>query len=158
MCWYVNEKKYLKKILNYNENLDISHDLYVKVINDNSFFPCKYFSCAHYNFIYELFKEKLSNFSNKDEKIKYLNTQICNFENLQSTKIIDIGLATLAGGFFGVNIFDLPLPSWLHTTVYLWVIALAGFFYKKLRIVYKSNEWNFYLKVLNQIKMEIANE
>ena len=85
--------------MKYNENLEISFDMYSKVANDHNFFFCDTFSSKHYALMYILFKEKLQIIQNKNDKIKYLNMQLSIYENLKITKIIDVGLKVLARVF-----------------------------------------------------------
>lgn len=100
MAVIINARKYYKKLLKYNENLEISFDMSSKVANDHNFFFCNTFSSKCYALMYILFKEKLQTIQNKNDKIKYLNMQLSIYENLKITIIIDVGLTVLARVFF----------------------------------------------------------
>lgn len=115
--------------MKYNENLEISFDMYSKVANDHNFFFCDTFSSKHYALMYILFKEKLQIIQNKNDKIKYLNMQLSIYENLKITKIIDVGLTVLARVFLVFKIIDfntLSLPASLKQLIeFVWLILIV---------------------------------
>ena len=160
MATIIDTRKYYKKLIKKNENLEITYDMYRKVVNDYNFHNCQSFSSEHYNLMYTLFEEKIKTIQNKKDKIKYLNTQLSIYENLKTTKIIDIGLTVLAGGFFGVKIIDFNTLSnaLMQLVGFVWLASILWCTYMKLSIVYKSLEWDFFIKVLKQLKLDVIEE
>lgn len=148
---YISKNEIIELLVINKDNWDIDEPFASDSLKDLNFTLCRKYGSLHYKTIYTLLMKKLDTFSNKLDKLAYLDCLIMNYKSLQNNDDIDLLISILSGSFLGVSFLDTAVDMWLKIGSLLMILYLV--IAKTFTI--NNKKWKFYVMILEQLKSEL---